>query len=1064
MSIKRKSLKTIGLLTFIIILVSLKSNLFAQDPFPGTALNFDGTDNYVQCGDSGSIGISNSLTIEAWIKVPSSFPAGSRVGNIIGNFAHSPNFNLEGHTNGRLRFWWNGGELNIFTTNFDMRDDSWHHIAVIRDFTENEVIFYVDGEIRRFYPNAGSNVDYQWPLRIGGDFRANPGIPFNGLIEEVRLWNVVRTEQEIRENMHLTLTGNETGLVSYWQFNEASGDTTYDPVGDNNGTLFNFDVADWITSTTPVGGGNSSTQIVSSTGVFDFTGTNLSMDFIAKNGTDTIVVSHLNLGPNTTPSNYATFNSQYWVVNKFGGSAFTGNLTFTPNEVITPEDEFSPSALRLFSRISNSIGSWSNLMGGASANASSNTVTFNNISSFSQFLIGRQWFTDINAGLTSVRFSSAAWGDYDNDSDLDILLTGDTGSSYISRIYRNDSGIFTHISAGMTGIVFSSASWGDYDNDGDLDILLTGSGISRIYRNDSGIFTDISAGLTGVYASSVAWGDYDNDGDLDILLTGKTNSDSNISKIYNNNSGDFTDINAGLTGVQLSSVAWGDYDNDGDLDILLTGHVGTSNYISKIYRNDDGVFTAIGAGLRSVAWSSVAWGDYDNDGDLDILLTGFSSSSGISRIYRNDTGLFTDINAGLTGIRNSSVAWGDYDNDGDLDILLTGYIGINRISRIYRNDSGVFSDINAGLPGVFYSSAAWGDYDNDGDLDILLTGDTGSSGISRIYRNNNTVSNSAPFSPTSLTAVISSGSLTFSWNKANDNETPQDGLSYNLFLGNSGLDILLKPPQANVDSGYRLIPAFGNVCQVTSWSYQIPELYLYPQVEPSDYWGVQAIDHAFAGSEFAIDSLDIPISNLQTINNSIMQLTDFLHWDIQFGDSIVSYQVQIDDDSTFNNHEVDDTIFVSLSGSGIYSIALQDLSGSNSFVEGIKYYWRVKPNYTFNLPTAFTKPAPSFWFGYENAVEGEGETAIPKEFALFQNYPNPFNPSTQIRYALPEAAMVKLALFDVLGRKIKTLLDEEKQAGYHTFRLDGGNLASGVYIYRLQAGDFISTKKMLLMK
>src|ERR1043165_5461385 len=76
-------------------------------------------------------------------------------------------------------------------------------------------------------------------------------------------------------------------------------------------------------------------------------------------------------------------------------------------------------------------------------------------------------------------------------------------------------------------------------------------------------------------------------------------------------------------------------------------------------------FTDIAAGLTGVAnSSSVAWGDYDNDGELDILLTGKTSSALVSKVYRNDGGSFTDIAAGLTGVRYSSVAWGDYDNDG----------------------------------------------------------------------------------------------------------------------------------------------------------------------------------------------------------------------------------------------------------------------------------------------------------------------------------------------------------------------------------------------------------------
>ncbi len=155
----------------------------------------------------------------------------------------------------------------------------------------------------------------------------------------------------------------------------------------------------------------------------------------------------------------------------------------------------------------------------------------------------------------------------------------------------------------------------------------------------------------------------------------------------------FTDIEAGLPGVVAGSVAWGDYDNDGDLDILLTGYAGSTGYggsgcVSRVYRNNNGTFTDIDAGLQGVFNSSVAWGDYDNDGDLDILLAGRDGSALVSRVYRNDNGTFTDIDAGLPGVEEASVAWGDYDNDGDLDILLTGHNGSALVSRVYRNDGG----------------------------------------------------------------------------------------------------------------------------------------------------------------------------------------------------------------------------------------------------------------------------------------------------------------------------------------------------------------------------------------
>jgi hypothetical protein len=269
-------------------------------------------------------------------------------------------------------------------------------------------------------------------------------------------------------------------------------------------------------------------------------------------------------------------------------------------------------------------------------------------------------------------------------------------------------------------------AWGDCDNDGDLDILLTGwtvtGPVSKVYRNDgSGSFTDIGAGLTGLSLASVAWGDYDNDGDLDILLTGADSDWNQLSKVYGNDGGAspaFSDIGAGLIEVSDGSVAWGDYDNDNDLDILLTGQ-SVSGYVSRVYRNDGASgFTDIAAALTSVGGSSVAWGDVDNDGDLDILLTGLGAGARVSKVYRNDGASgFTDIGAGLTGVSSSSAAWGDADGDGDLDILLTGWTDTARVSRVYRNNSrpklGSVTPASGGAPvgPTAYFTTTWSDPD-----------------------------------------------------------------------------------------------------------------------------------------------------------------------------------------------------------------------------------------------------------------------------------------------------------------------------------------------------------------
>jgi hypothetical protein len=209
----------------------------------------------------------------------------------------------------------------------------------------------------------------------------------------------------------------------------------------------------------------------------------------------------------------------------------------------------------------------------------------------------------------------------------------------------------------------------------------------RIYRNDGhDSFAPIFLEIPEVYFGSVSWADFDEDHDLDILLVGWSTGPGigpRISRVYRYDGSDrFLDIQANLTGVSNGTAYWGDDDNDGDLDILLTGHTDFGK-TTKIYRNDESSkFTDIEAGLPSLGWSMGAWGDADNDGDLDIAIVGENGDfPGVLKIFRNDgSGTFRDMNeSALRGGGRSAVAWGDYDKDGDLDLLCSHF------GKLYRN-------------------------------------------------------------------------------------------------------------------------------------------------------------------------------------------------------------------------------------------------------------------------------------------------------------------------------------------------------------------------------------------
>jgi len=546
-------------------------------------------------------------------------------------------------------------------------------------------------------------------------------------------------------------------------------------------------------------------------------------------------------------------------------------------------------------------------------------------------------FTDIGANLPQVDGASVAWGDYDNDGWLDLLLTGGVANIY----HNNGDGTFTNIGANLLSVIGGGAVWGDYNNDGRLDVLLAGAygvgygGYSfswRAYRNNgSNIFAQIASFAQGGNGgnvsrdfASLAWGDYDNDGKLDALFTSWP-----YSGLFHNSGNDsFVDSGLSLTAFLESSVGWADYNNDGNLDFVVTHGYPNNPYCTELYKNDGrGSFTFSTNALPGTFGGSLAWADFNNDGNFDIALVGGIANG----IYAGDgRGNFTNVPVALPDGGYASVTWGDIDNDGLLDIVLTS---ADFGTRIFRNQGdGTFADLGVSLPGAGNGGVAVGDFNNDGCLDIAIAGNGGFVGGNRtkIFRNDGAMPNAIPNPPTNLSATTSSNSLILHWSMATD-PNQLAGFSYNVRVGTSPGAIDVVGPMADPATGFRRVPALGNAGLTLSR--------IVTHLQPGRYyWAVQAIDHAFAGSPFAPEqsfTLLAPMITMQPANQTNILGAPISFWVSAGGTTPLLYQWYFNGTKLIDSGRISGSTTSNLTVSsveaadaGSYTVMITNLVGS----------------------------------------------------------------------------------------------------------------------------------------
>ena len=678
------------------------------------------------------------------------------------------------------------------------------------------------------------------------------------------------------------------------------------------------------------------------------------------------------------------------------------------------------------------------------------------------------------------KLSGYTFVDYDNDGWPDQIGSNNHIIPYpLVFLHNEGNGRFSNRSGILpVQALYTNAGhiWGDYDNDGDLDLFYAGGSVARsiperdlLLRNDGGNFIDVAAeaGLADKLVSSTAiWWDYNLDSFLDLYVArfdfqGEYEHPNALYK--NNGDGTFSEstAEAGLDigfyppeGHYFSKSTEGgmvsaDFNDDGWPDLYMPVLTGGAN---RLFINDgkggflDETTSEIGDLGEGVG---VAVGDIDNDGDLDLFQPSLGAvdqggnisigkqGKGRSIMLLNlGGGEFLDVTegVGLSSLAVSSLIFAhllDIDNDGDLD-LLTGY----PLFLYLNNGDGTFVErsFQAGLSS--FESIA--DFDGDGFLDVWSGEDLfRNEGNGNHWLRIELVGTESNRDGLGTRVIVKSGGLKQIRELFGGKQYFQDERMIHFGLGQrtQADELEVRWPSGQVDI-LSNIPADQEIRVVEGRGEWYPA--------PRTGWTVEPPSRVTYGQEvnFAAEvrpALFEPRAKITSITADLSSLG-----------GLESVPLEDIGDGTYRL----ETRFAVGGRAGLRDVEV--------FIEQATTLGRHWINLSRNIEVV----------GDPNTAVTESYAAsLPESFTLDQNYPNPFNAETMIRYALPTAVDVELSIFNLAGQQVATLVEGAREAGTYTVRWDGRDddgreLASGVYLYRLQTGNGqqMETRKLALIR